>query len=142
MYLRNLQEQVKNAFSYQKLFWSFTVWINCSSYLKIFANSQPSASNFKGFPWSLRPEICEKYFLSFPQKIYKLRQLSLSQFVYFLGWSVFTFQFLNDKIHNYVEKTGPRTLFFHSRSEQFWYQNTISQWGQNLKRFLACFLLF
>ena len=30
----------------------------------------------------LRPEICEKYFLSFPQKIYKLRQLSLSQFVY------------------------------------------------------------
>ena len=33
---------------------------------------------------SFRPEICEKYFLSFPQKIYKLTQLSLSQFVYCL----------------------------------------------------------
>ena len=28
--MRNLQEQVKNAFCYQKLFWPFTVWINCS----------------------------------------------------------------------------------------------------------------
>ena len=36
--------------------------------------------------WS---EICEKYFLWFPQKIYKLRQLSLSQFVYFLGKCVY-----------------------------------------------------
>ena len=31
LYLRNLQEQVKQAFCYQKLFWPFTVWINCSS---------------------------------------------------------------------------------------------------------------
>ena len=37
--LRNLQEQVKKAFYYQKLFWSFTVWISCSSDLKIFKNS-------------------------------------------------------------------------------------------------------
>ena len=44
--LRNLQEQVKKAFCYQKLFWPFTVRINCSSDLKIFANSRPSASNF------------------------------------------------------------------------------------------------
>ena len=29
--MRNLQEQVKKAFCYQKLFWSFKVWINCSS---------------------------------------------------------------------------------------------------------------
>ena len=28
--MRNLQEQVKKAFCYQKLFWPFTVWINCS----------------------------------------------------------------------------------------------------------------
>ena len=28
--LRNLQEQVKTAFCYKKLFWPFTVWINCS----------------------------------------------------------------------------------------------------------------
>ena len=47
LYLRNLQEQVKQAFCYQKLFWPFTVGTNCSSDLKIFANACPSASNFK-----------------------------------------------------------------------------------------------
>ena len=47
--MRNLQEQVKKAFCYQKLFWPFTVRINCSSDLKKFSSSQPSASNFKRF---------------------------------------------------------------------------------------------
>ena len=47
--VRNLQEQVKKALCYQKLFWPFTVWINRSSDLKNFANSWPSASNFKSF---------------------------------------------------------------------------------------------
>ena len=51
--MRNLQEQVKKAFCCQKLFWPFTVWINCSSDLKNFANSRPSASNFKSFSRSL-----------------------------------------------------------------------------------------
>ena len=51
---RNLQEQVKKAFCYQKLFWPFTVWINCSSDLKFFANSRPSASNFNFFSQSLK----------------------------------------------------------------------------------------
>ena len=44
--MRNLQEQ---AFCYQKLFWPFTVWINCSSDLKKIPNSWPSASNFNFF---------------------------------------------------------------------------------------------
>ena len=57
--LRNLQEQVKKAFCYQELFWPFTVWINCSSDLKIFENSRPSASNFKSFSRSL-----EQFFLT------------------------------------------------------------------------------
>ena len=52
--LRNLQEQVKKAFCYQKLFWPFTVWMNCSSDLKNFANSWPSALNFKSFSRSLQ----------------------------------------------------------------------------------------
>ena len=30
--LRNLQEQVKKAFCYQKLFWPFTVWMNCCKF--------------------------------------------------------------------------------------------------------------
>ena len=60
--MRNLQEQVKKAFWYQKLFWPFTVWINCSSDLKNFANSRPSASNFKSFSRSL-----EQFFLTVGQ---------------------------------------------------------------------------
>ena len=48
--IRNLQEQ---AFYSQKLFWPFTVWINCSSDLKNFEKSRPSASNFKSFSRSL-----------------------------------------------------------------------------------------
>ena len=60
--MRNFQEQVKKAFCYQKLFWPFTVWINCSSDLKNFANSRPSALNFKGFSRSL-----EQFFLTVGQ---------------------------------------------------------------------------
>ena len=51
--LRNLQEHVKKAFCYQKLFWPFTVWVNYSSDLEIFQNSRPSALNFKSFSWLL-----------------------------------------------------------------------------------------
>ena len=57
--MRNLQQQVKKAFCYQKLFWPFTARINCSSDLKNFANSRPSASNFKSFPRSR-----EQFFLT------------------------------------------------------------------------------
>ena len=60
--MRNLQEQVKKAFCYQKLLWPFTVWINCSSNLKNFANSWPSALNFKSFSRSL-----EQFFLTVGQ---------------------------------------------------------------------------
>jgi hypothetical protein len=60
--MRNLQEQVKKAFCYQELFWPFTVWINCSSDLKIFTNSRPSASNIKSFSRSL-----EQFFLTVGQ---------------------------------------------------------------------------
>ena len=60
--LRNLQEQVKKALCHQKLFWPFTIWINCSSDLKNFANSLPSASNFTSFSRSL-----EHFFLTVGQ---------------------------------------------------------------------------
>ena len=56
--MRNLQEQVKKAFCYQKLFWPFIFWIFCSSDLKNFANSWPSTSHFKNFSLSL-----EQFFL-------------------------------------------------------------------------------
>ena len=48
-----MQKQIKIAFCCQKLFWPFTVWINCSSDLRIFENSRPLASNFKRFSRSL-----------------------------------------------------------------------------------------
>ena len=51
--LRNLQEQIKKAICCQKLFWTFTLRINCSSDLKNFANSRPSSLNFKSFSQSL-----------------------------------------------------------------------------------------
>ena len=63
--MRNLQKQVKKAFCYQKLFWFFTVGINCSIDLKKISNSQasgPSASDFKSFSWSL-----EHFFLTVVQ---------------------------------------------------------------------------
>ena len=47
--LTNLQEQVKKAFCYQKLFRPFTVWINCSSDLKMFSNSCLQTWNSKVF---------------------------------------------------------------------------------------------
>ena len=50
--MRNCQEQVEKAFSYQNLFWPFTVLINCSSDFKIFFSitrtifSQVDQNNF------------------------------------------------------------------------------------------------
>ena len=57
--LRKVHEQVKKAFYSWKFFWPFTVWTNCSSDLKIFANSPPSALNFKKCSRSL-----EHFFLT------------------------------------------------------------------------------
>ena len=51
--MRNLQEQLKKAFCYIILFWPFTFWITCSRDVNIFANSWPSASNFKSFSQSV-----------------------------------------------------------------------------------------
>ena len=50
---------------YCKLYWPFTVRINCSTDLKIFANSRPSASNFKSFSRSQ-----EQFFLKAGQNNY------------------------------------------------------------------------
>ena len=89
--LRNLQEQVKKALCYQKLFWPFTVWINCSCDLKFFENSRTSESNFF-LIWILIQNFCK--------------------------FSAFSLEF-----QKFFSIT--RTIFSHSRSEQFWYQNTI-----------------
>ena len=72
---RNIQEQVKKAFFYQKLFWPFTVQTNCSSDLKFFTNSRPSTLNFKIYSRSL-----EQLFLTVGQNNFgnfRYRDLSL-----------------------------------------------------------------
>ena len=47
------------------MFWPFTVWINCSSALKIFANSRLSASNLQNYSQPLEPfffTVCQNNF--------------------------------------------------------------------------------
>ena len=71
--MRNLQEQVKKAFCYQKLFYPFAVSANCSSDLETFVNSPPSASNFNSFSRSL-----EHFFLIVGQNNFGDKILFLS----------------------------------------------------------------
>ena len=61
----------------------FTVWINCSSDLKFFANFRPSASNFKSFSQSLG-----QFFLTVGQSNFATKyQLSENPTnLYFLGF--------------------------------------------------------
>ena len=85
--MRNLQEQVKKAFCYQKLFWPFTVWINCSSDLKNFTNSLPSASNFIFFSQSLEHFFHTVGQNNFGNKIpFLLCILTISRTPYCLVW--------------------------------------------------------
>ena len=79
--LINLQEQVKKAFCYQKLFWAFTVWINCSSDLKKISNSWPSASNFKSFSRSLK-----QFVLTVGQNNFSNKMLLNLTLLYFKNW--------------------------------------------------------
>ena len=84
--MRNIQEQVKKTCCYQKLFWPFTVWIKCSSDLKNFANSRPSASNFKSVSRSLEQfflTVCQNNFgnkIPFLRKFMKTRILFQKRF--------------------------------------------------------------
>ena len=78
---RYLQEQVKKVFCYQKLSWPFTVWTNCSSDLKNFANSWPSAWNFKSFSPSLEQFLLKRSQNNFGNKIpYLMALLHLATF--------------------------------------------------------------
>ena len=90
--MRNLQEQVKKAFCCQNLFWPFTVWINCSSNLKNFANSWPSVSNFKSFSQSL-----EQFFLTVGQNKIPLYKLLVCRLENEKKKHAHNFPFLNKK---------------------------------------------
>ena len=140
--MRNLQEQVKKAFCYQKLFWPFTVWINCSSDLKDFANSRPSASNFKFFSRSLKQFFLTVGQNNFGNKIpfvnwnnnflfkFKKNQVFKKSFIYF-----FLKQFLH---YIYILNMNHRPFKFgfiklSSKTIRIWSNCTISgsRLGQN-----------
>ena len=102
LYLRNLQEQVKQAFCYQKLFWPFTVWINCSNDLKNFANSRPSASNFKSFSRSL-----EQFFLTVGQNNVSNKIPILMFFMNRINFAkMFSYSFLKLSLNNGRAEVG------------------------------------
>ena len=92
--MRNLQEQVKKAFCYQKLIWTFTVWINCSSHLKYFANSWPSALNFNSFSRSV-----EQFFLTVGQNNF--------------GNKIPKFLMYIQQFHNILKKKRQMTIDIH-----------------------------
>ena len=119
--MRNLQEQVKKAFCYQKLFWPFTVWINCSSDLKNFKNSRPSASNFKNFSRSL-----EQFFLTvgqnnFGDKIpFLLRALKWNSLWISIPMNFDKiFQFLQ---YFYIKYLMKKNVVVHERKKMYFFQ--------------------
>ena len=100
--MRNLQEQVKNAFCYQKMFWPFTAWINCSSDHKNFENSQPSVSNFKSFSRSL-----EHFFLTVGQNHFCNKIPYLNLFFFMI-----CFYSSNNTISHHLSLCTPALFFF------------------------------
>ena len=105
--LRKLQYQVKKAFSYKKLFWPFTVWINCSSDLKTFTNSWPSASNFKSFSRSL-----EQFFLTVGQNNFSNKIPILHAMMFLLDISVCSWIIQQE----FPESTATKVRLFLDRS--------------------------
>ena len=101
--MRNLQEQVKIAFCYQKLFWPFSVWIICSSNLKKFANSWPSASSFKSFS-----QLLEHFF---SHRI--TEQFRKQNTISFPLWHAFFAEFLAHSCSNVI-----KTFFLARRSRK------------------------
>ena len=71
--MRNPQEQVQKAVCYHKLFWPFTVFCD----LKNFANSRPSASNFKSFSWSLEQFFSHNFGNKIPFRVLYLESTQL-----------------------------------------------------------------
>ena len=120
------------------MFWPFTVWTNCFSDLKMFANSWPSASNFKKKSKSLeyffsnlnsncsnvldlrnlkeqvKKAFCFKHCTDL--SLFKQIVLVISKILQILG------------LQPWLSKVFliSRIFFSHSRSEQFWKQNTIT----------------
>ena len=115
--MRNIQEQVKKAFCYQKLLWPFTVWINCSGDLKNFANSWPSTLNFNSFS-----RLLEHFFLTvgqknFGNKISNFYDLLLEK-VFLVIEKTFEMRGWRPRIRKKFEIT--RTIYSNSeRSEKF-----------------------
>jgi hypothetical protein len=118
-----------------KLFWPFTVCINCSSDLKIFANSRRSVTNFKSFSWSL-------FFLTVDQN-------NFGNKIPFLKWkwavlSHFLFCTFRLPVQSFIKllivRTENRTKgskielpLIRKIQESFWILHKISNWNLSEK---------
>ena len=123
--MRNLQEQVKKAFCYQKMVWPFSVRINCSSDLKNFANCRPSASNFNFFSQSL-----EHIFLTVGQNNFsnKIPFLLLDYGIFSLFWfQVFAFESSTQRSIAVMELQSSSCRFAHTATMRICVR---SQWSR------------
>ena len=120
--MRNLQEQVKKAFCYQKLFWPFTVWINCSSDFKSFENSRPSSSNFRSFSQCL-----EQFFLKVGQNNIgkKILFMPLSQLfsVCFHAVNYIQFTFRSHYLNDLTWRQIPNSSNWNLCDDYVWWTN-------------------
>ena len=77
------QEQVRNVFCFKNCTDFFTIRMNCSTDLKSFANSQPTASNFKKNSQSLEQFLLTESQNNFGNKMpnieWKLRIEQITQ---------------------------------------------------------------
>ena len=117
--IRNLQEQVKKAFCQQKLFWPFTGRINCTSHLKQFANSQPSASNFKSFSRSL-----EQFFLAVGQNNFGNKIPFFSFFIQLTSLPFLETKFVPLAFSKYLKANVLRSERVVD-TDELWYGNTV-----------------
>jgi hypothetical protein len=120
--MRNLQEQVKKAFCYQQLFWPFTVWINYSSDLKKFANSDFSLEFEKFFLitrtiFSHRTILVTKYQCIICFSHPKLIRCRKKNFYILLNAHCMTYFFLKDR-HLLKQIIGGNILSFHYNAEK------------------------
>ena len=100
------------------MFWPFTTQINCSSDLKIFANSRPSASNFKSFSRSL-----EQFFLSVGQTNFG-NKIPLIFFSQMKKWD---FVGPNDRAMSDIEIPTPISVYkTPCRKRKFWWSDQSS----------------
>ena len=128
----NLQQQVKNI-NFQKIFWSFTVQINCFSDLKMFQILNLQLSIFKSFPRSLDQFFSHSRLEQFSKQNTNLNFIKIAlQHFYF--WHTF-YRFW------WFETKGLRSLGYNYkvRNREIWYRREAKEAKLRCKSFNLLF---